>query len=133
MVDIVQNGGPNCLADPPGHSLLSTYQRAKNAATLFAPLIHEDTPCLITGITNQKQQYSIQPNPAEDFFSIKGPEKPVSLKVFNIQGRLVYSASDADCKSNVFSTRFLESGYYHVLVQQPNGSLSTQKLLKISR
>jgi acetyl esterase/lipase len=133
VVDIVQNGGPNCLADPPGHSLLSTYQRAKNAATLFAPLILDDTPCLITGITNQKQQYSIQPNPAEDFFSIKGPEKPVSLKVFNIQGRLVYSASDADCKANVFSTRFLEPGYYHVLVQQPNGSLSTQKLLKISR
>jgi len=132
VTDIVQNGGPNCLADPPGHSLLSTYLRAKNAATLFAPLILENSSCLITGIENQKQYFSIQPNPTNDLFSIKGLENAVSLKIFNIEGRLVYSASEEDCKSNVFSTRFIEPGFYHVVLQLPNGTFSAQKLLKIS-
>ena len=133
VADIVQNGGPNCLADPPGHSLLSTYQRAKNAATLFAPLILENSTCLITGIDNQSQHLSIQPNPTEDLFSIKGSQKLVSLQIFNIQGKLVYSASDVECKTNQFSSSHLDAGFYHVMLQLENGAINTQKLLKISR
>jgi hypothetical protein len=133
VTDIVQNGGPNCLADPPGHSLLSTYQRAKNAATLFAPMILENSSCLITGIENQQPNNFILPNPTENSFSIKALQRPVSLQIFNIQGRLVYSASSSECQSNLFPIRHLDTGIYQVVLQLENGTMSTQKLLKISQ
>jgi acetyl esterase/lipase len=133
VTDIVQNGGPNCLADPPGHSLLSTYQRAKNAATLFAPLILENSACLITGIENQQPNDFLLPNPTENFFSIKALQRPVSLQIFNLQGRLVYSASSSECLSNLFPISHLDTGIYQVVLQLENGTMRTQRLLKISQ
>ncbi len=130
--DIVQNGGPNCLADPPGHSLLSIYQRAKNAATFFAPLITEDSSCFTTGVNNVKQSFSIQPNPTTNRFSVLSPDTPVSLHVFNLEGRLVYAASQEALEANMFQVDHLSVGIYYITLQQKNGAKFTLKLMKIS-
>jgi hypothetical protein len=130
--DIVQNGGPNCLADPPGHSLLSIYQRAKNAATFFAPLITEDSSCFTTGVSNVKQSFSIQPNPTTNRFSVLSPDTPVSLHVFNLEGRLVYAASQEALEANMYQVDHLSVGIYYITLQQKNGAKFTQKLMKIS-
>jgi hypothetical protein len=130
--DIVQNGGPNCLADPPGHSLLSIYQRAKNAATFFAPLITEDSSCYTTEVSNVQHSFSIQPNPTSNRFSILSSELPVSLQIFNFDGRLVYAANQEALSANNFQVDHLPAGIYHISLQQKSGAKVTQKLMKIS-
>jgi dienelactone hydrolase len=130
--DIVQNGGPNCLADPPGHSLLSIYQRAKNAATFFAPLIAEDSSCLTTGVNNVQRSFSIQPNPTTNWFSVLSSDAPASLHVFNLEGRMVFAASQEALEANTFQVDHLLAGVYYITLQQKNGAKFTQKLLKIS-
>ena len=130
--DIVQNGGPNCLADPPGHSLLSIYQRAKNAATFFAPLITEDSSCYTTEVSNVQHSFSIQPNPTSNRFSILSSELPVSLQIFNFDGRLVYAGNQEALSANNFQVDHLPAGIYHISLQQKSGAKVTQKLMKIS-
>lgn len=130
--DIIQNGGPNCLADPPGHSLLSIYQRAKNAATFFSPLITEDSSCLVTDVNSVQHSFSIQPNPTNDWFSILSSDSPVSLQIFNLEGRMVYTANQEALELNRFHLDHLPIGFYYITIEQKTGTKATQKLMKIS-
>jgi hypothetical protein len=59
-------------------------------------------------------------------------DAPVSLHVFNLEGRMVFAASQEALEANTFQVDHLLAGVYYITLQQKNGAKFTQKLLKIS-
>jgi hypothetical protein len=128
--EIIQNGAPNCLADPPGHSLLSTYARAKNAATFFAPLILEETSCFASSLAQDADDFRLFPNPVVDQFQVKSSKHIETMSLFSLSGQHLRSFSKAEVESGMLSLDGLAAGSYLVMLKTSSGQLLRARLVK---
>lgn len=83
----------------------------------------------------QPLEFSIYPNPAEDVVNIlltPGDEKEITLRVFDISGKEVYSQTIENLDTHTtlqMQTATLANGIYQVAVQSGNGFRQVQKLV----
>lgn len=74
-------------------------------------------------------QVTIYPNPATDRVFIEGPETGFQIRIFDLQGRLVRSASATSARLEL-ATDQLNSGMYTLEVSQPDGKSMVKRLVK---
>lgn len=99
--DVRDVGPPNCLANPPGHSLLSGYQQAHSAAVYFGlQMDAAASGCLSTSFSAPLLSRSLEvfPNPIAETFYLKNQESYSVILVVDMQGciRCRYDASASD-------------------------------------
>lgn len=70
-------------------------------------------------------QFSMFPNPTEDVVSIDMEKEVKSVTVYSLQGQMVLTTN-----SNTFSVAALKTGVYFVRVEDADGAVATQKLIK---
>lgn len=90
----------------------------------------------ITGDTINRKiiegtNFRIQPNPSIGLITIKHPERPQSLKLFNAQGQLLLSRNQTEelCLLNLSD---LPDSYYFLTIEYENLGRLTQGIVKIS-
>lgn len=85
------------------------------------------TPTLATNENNLKNQVSVYPNPTKDFVSFANSDKIKSLKVFDINGKLVLSPKSVSDKVDVSK---LIQGLYFFEFELLDGSKKFDKIIK---
>ena len=65
------------------------------------------------------------PNPVNDVLNIEIENEIKSVEIYNIQGQKVLQSSNKQIETNS-----LNSGIYMVRVEDVNGAVATQKLMK---
>lgn len=92
---IAQTGGPNCIQDPPGHSIVNPQQRVSEIAEFFSATIvqNEIDGCDIvtTQTLTTENQFAIYPNPASDMLAIefKDSNAQADIKLFDLSGKII--------------------------------------------
>jgi hypothetical protein len=90
---IAQTGGPNCLQDPPGHSIVNPQLRVSEIAEFFSSTIvqNENDGCdfVTTQSLNSENQFTIYPNPASDMLAIefKYSNSKAEINLFDLSGK----------------------------------------------
>lgn len=102
---IVQNGPPFVLADPPGHSIDNIALRAQQVADFFSPFITGQTPrptgapCAVSSenLPQSTVDVRVMPNPFQDEFwlDVHLPQaETVRWRVSDLHGRAVAAGSE---------------------------------------
>lgn len=91
--DIAQTGGPNCLQDPPGHSVLAPQTRVAEITAFISEKIsqNEQQGCNLSTWNKwaaAPKTLLVYPNPAKGKFRVLNPQhqKINSLRLFNAAG-----------------------------------------------
>ena len=84
------------------------------------------TPLMAVNDVNKKNM-TVYPNPASDYFVINNANDVVSVKMYDISGRVVKSKLEA--VDNRFDISDLENGVYTVSIETKTGTVS-RKLIK---
>ena len=87
------------------------------------PTLGENAPTLEL----EKIAISLWPNPAADLVSIHYDKKPKSIKILELNGKLV---SIPELIDSTFSVETLETGVYLVVIEMENGIRKNFKILK---
>ena len=92
---ISQTGGPNCLQDPPGHSVVNPQLRVEEIAGFFSSHVVENQAngCDLVTVANPfaPKRFKLFPNPADDFIHVitKSELSPLVIKIYDLEGRLL--------------------------------------------
>ncbi len=111
---IVNNGGPNCLLQPPGHSILNFPERVNEITNFFGEriLTVEQSNCENpTGIANVKSAIKIFPNPGNEQIRVELPFVPDKFEITDLNGRVLVSKF-TNQKEIIVETSFLSKGLY---------------------
>ncbi|MPT33119.1 MAG: T9SS type A sorting domain-containing protein, partial [Chryseobacterium sp.] len=84
------------------------------------------TPLMAVNDVNKKNM-TVYPNPTSDYFIINNANDVVSVKVYDISGKVVKSKLEA--VDNRFNISDLENGVYTVSIETKTGTVS-KKLIK---
>jgi hypothetical protein len=76
---------------------------------------------------NLVKQLTIFPNPVADEFVISGNEKMSNVKIYNMQGQLVFAVNG---NASVVNVSQLPVGIYQVVAETTEGDLYAAKMLK---
>lgn len=135
--DIVYNTGPNCLQNPPGHSIDNIALRCKNIANLFAKPIKENEnkgncqPLMPIEVPKQKLYIECYPNPISDQLNIYNPSGEQGLyhtEILNAEGQVLYTNFSNQVFQEI-STQQFSQGIYLVRVYNLSDSV-VYKLVK---
>lgn len=77
---------------------------------------------------NDYQEISVFPNPASDFISIESQTQLVEVRIFSLDGKLVYTASDLNV--NDIDISMLNPGLYAVKAKDQTGNVLTGRFVK---
>ena len=128
---IVNNGAPNCLLQPPGHSILNIPQRVNEITNFFGEriLTVELSSCeQPTGILNVRNAIKIFPNPGNEQLQIELPFVPFKLEITDLNGRVLVSKF-TNQKDIILETSFLSKGFYLLNCISKSGEKFTSKWL----
>ncbi len=123
---IVQNGSPNCLQDPAGHSILGASARVSEIAEFFSDRIvaieqsNCDEPLLSTSA--YLAEIRVFPNPADNFIQISSPKTIQSIQTRDSQGRLMQLEVEYSSKQVKLNTSELALGWYFSQILLNDGS-----------
>lgn len=128
---IVNNGGPNCLLQPPGHSILNIPERVNEISNFFGEriLTVEQSNCESPiGISNVKSTIKIFPNPGNEQLHVELAFVPFKLEITDLNGRVLVSKFTNE-KEMVLETGFLSKGLYLLNCFSKSGEKFTFKWL----
>jgi len=111
---IVNNGSPNCLIEPAGHSILNAPQRVNEITNFFGVRIAatELSGCENSvGIEEIQKTAKLFPNPANEQLYVTVEFIPHKMEITDIHGRVVLTKI-TDEKMVIFETAFLAKGLY---------------------
>lgn len=122
---ISQTGGPNCLQDPPGHSIVSPQTRVQEISQFFSQTImqNEEDGCELTTLNPEVfSELKIYPNPAKGIIniSIKASDSPITVELLEISGRLVQSYQLPSGINHELNISEVNAGLYFLKLSQPN-------------
>lgn len=100
------------------------YNRALDATEINTVKDNTNAP-LSASSFNNNLKFNLYPNPANDVVSISLDNELKSVEVYSLQGQKVLVTTDKE-----FNVSQLNSGVYLVKVEDVNGNVSTQKLIK---
>lgn len=144
-VQIVNNGGPNALANPPGHAYDNITLRASQAAALFSPYVSGQasapagTPCLVGDNEPIISENSIAvfPNPAQDELTIRLLSEnagPAIMSVSDLAGKLILTEKMVISRGeNVITVALgaLKPGMYLVKIESHIGEHRVVRFVKL--
>jgi dienelactone hydrolase len=128
---IVNNGAPNCLLQPPGHSILNIPERVNEITNFFGEriLTVEQSNCENpTGILNVRNAIKIFPNPGNEQLQIELAFVPFKLEITDLNGRVLVSKF-TNQKDIILETSFLSNGFYLLNCISKSGEKFTSKWL----
>jgi pimeloyl-ACP methyl ester carboxylesterase len=131
---ISQTGGPNCLQDPPGHSVVSPQTRVAEIVTFISERIsqNETSGCNITTVDasgrSESDAFLLFPNPAQEVLQIKNLNHVMleSLSISDALGRKIIQISWPDHDRVDISA--LKNGLYFLEIKTNHG-LSIHRFL----
>jgi acetyl esterase/lipase len=130
---ISQTGGPNCIQDPPGHSVVNPQLRVSEIATFFDAKIasNELIGCdFITAITSPRiPQSKLYPNPANQLLNVESTINTSSVSILDATGRILISETAKQNHLIQISTANLSSGIYFCRIAFPDGNVEIQKII----
>jgi pimeloyl-ACP methyl ester carboxylesterase len=120
---ISQTGGPNCLQDPPGHSVVSPQTRVAEIVTFISERIsqNETSGCNITTShafgRSIECPFSLYPNPSSRILYIGNPRsmKIESLKICDASGKSILQIHSP--ATDQIDLRSLDQGLYFLEIQ----------------
>lgn len=83
------------------------------------------TPLAVSDV--DKKDFTLYPNPTADYFTINNLNNVVSVKIYDISGKVVKSISGS--ADNKFDVSNLEKGIYTVSIESKSGTVS-KKIIK---
>jgi hypothetical protein len=121
---IVNNGGPNCLESPSGHSYQGPEQRAAEIATYFAPRIVETEQAGCAVVTFQKQPdpeilIRVYPNPVSGILKIKSSVALRDMYLSDLSGRTLMKPEPTQTEIDLSN---LQEGIYMLNYNSAFGS-----------
>ena len=123
---IVQNGGPNCLQDPAGHSILGPAARVSEITEFFSDRIVaiEQSNCEEPLLSKSAYLAEIRvfPNPADNFIQISSPKTIQSINTRDSQGRMMQLDVDFSSKQVKLNSSELAPGWYFSQILLDDGS-----------
>jgi hypothetical protein len=132
---VVQNGGPNCLQDPAGHSILGAAARVNEISAFFFDRIVEteqincDEPLLSK--STYLSELSVFPNPANKFIQISSYKSIQSIQTRDCQGRLMQLDVDCSTQHVKLNTSQLAQGWYFSQIILNDGSSQFIRWMRI--
>lgn len=135
LENIVNNGGANCLQDPPGHSVLNPQQRVGEIAAFFAPRIAETEAQSCSHITNMFRPispgYRLYPVPAGNRLMLHTPKPATHIHVYDISGRRCPAAVVATGTNEAgLDISALPGGMYHIRWKYADGETGTARFIR---
>ena len=111
--------------------LVESAASCDSVITLILDVLPLDDPDCIVATENELDQksYHLYPVPAQDILYIDGLQGQVTLKVYDLKGRLLKSTYDT--KSNRVDIKELVPGLYILAIRAADGSLSNKKFVKL--
>ena len=82
---------------------------------------------LYTPSTLVENNIRIFPNPSEHYFNISGVHGPISLSMYDMQGRLVKSIDNT--LNYTIDTSNLETGYYILQLKNSSYEITNKKII----
>lgn len=83
---------------------------------------------LDTNSFGTENSFSVYPNPVQSILNVVSQNKIVTIDIYNLEGRKVFSQSKSEI-TNV-NLEILQSGTYILLLQDENGKIENRKLIK---
>ena len=123
---IIQNGNPNCLANPPGHSIVNPQARVAEIAQFFLETIleTESSSCVSPLSTHQKQlnkSLLIYPNPFSETIFIDLPFDMDYVELRNIAGQVVYKSNNQPMGLFAIPSKQFPQGVYTLFTSASHG------------
>jgi hypothetical protein len=126
---IINNGTPNCLMQPPGHSILNFMLRVDEITNFFGEriLTVEQSNCENSvGILKNEPTVKIFPNPGFERLQLTFDLVPARVELADLQGRVLINKA-TNQKEMSFDTSFLSKGLYLLNCYTSEGKKSTFK------
>jgi len=119
--------------DTSGYEYIPPYDLENTPRNLSTPDIgaYENSATLsIDNIENNLQEVYLFPNPINDVFKVKSPQKIEKIEAYNVLGKH-YNLQFTN--SNTVDGSSLSKGIYFLKIYQENNIISTKKIIKINR
>lgn len=89
----------------------------------------EGSTLAVSDLTNDKDSFTIYPNPASDVVNFKTKKEfvPIDAKVYDLNGKLVLQT---EVVKNAISIKQLSSGVYLIVTNDKAGNIYSQKIIK---
>lgn len=130
---ISQTGGPNCIQDPPGHSVVNPQLRVSEIAAFFDAKIaaNEVNGCdFVTQITEHgKNQTRLFPNPSDQVVTFESNIQIESIYIQDVAGKLIASLEGIQNKKIQFSSSTLTPGLYICKIVLHDRSIESIKVI----
>lgn len=104
---------------------LYIYNRALNASEILAVMFNTNQTLATTKLNIAQLNFNLYPNPANSILNIDVATEIKSVEIYSLQGQKVLVAS-----SKEINVSNLSSGIYMVQVEDVNGAVAIQKLVK---
>ena len=131
---IVNNGGPNCLASPTGHSILNPAQRVAEISQFFSPRIQttEQLGCetINGGFLIEKSIVSLFPNPVNDVLRLTVNAELTQVQILDITGRSLLNQMVSPSKSIELDLSSFSTGLYLLRWISQTGKTEAMRFLK---
>jgi hypothetical protein len=89
-------------------------------------IVRTEDPVSVDEISNLA--FTIYPNPFENILELKIEDEINSYKIFSLTGELI---KEENSNSKIIETNYLSNGAYLIELQTSNGSILTQKIVKL--
>jgi dienelactone hydrolase len=130
---ISQTGGPNCLQDPPGHSVVNPQLRVEEVANFFSSHVVENQANGCDFVTSSNtilpKTFSLYPNPANDILKIQFYKSANQIQIFDARGKLVLTQEVLGNATTNINLNTLSNGLYFCHAISADKGISVQKFV----
>lgn len=115
---ISPTGGPNCIQDPPGHSIVNPQQRVSEITAFFSSKIVENEMDGCDIVTNNKasedQRFIVYPNPATAVITVqvKDPQLITTIALFDLVGNMIPFEVNKSSTTYFLNLQSIKQGTY---------------------
>ncbi|MEX1188011.1 MAG: T9SS type A sorting domain-containing protein [Bacteroidia bacterium] len=136
FMDVIsQTGGPNCLQDPPGHSVVNPPLRVQEITEFFSSEIQQneaDGCDFVTNATDYSLDFKVYPIPTTNALTVEIPPSfnCKTIELLDISGRVVQEIDSDYSKLIVINFTAVKPGIYFIKLIEANASSITKSIVK---